>query len=82
MVHDGQTTIDRLLDEDSRETEGKSILEAMLSMPATVNQQMVETRRKELFSVIWEELSLFWSVFPRSLKRNSRIRTKGVRSVL
>lgn len=48
---DGETIIDRLLQDDE-------ILEAMLSMPQKANEDMVENRREELFSFFWEKLDL------------------------
>lgn len=34
------------------------LFEAMLSMPTQMNEEMVESRREEVFSIFWEELSL------------------------
>lgn len=45
------TILDRL-------TEDEEILTAMLSMPKQMNEDMVNSRRKELFEVLWKETGL------------------------
>lgn len=48
---EGDTLIERLNNNDE-------LFEAMLSMPTSVNEEMVESRREELFSIFWEEMSM------------------------
>lgn len=46
-----ESTIQKLLDDEE-------LLSAMLSMPDRVNEKVVEKRREELFSMLWEHTSL------------------------
>lgn len=46
-----KTTIEKLNENDE-------VLEAMLSMPRRMNEQMVQSRRSELFAVLWEETNM------------------------
>lgn len=48
---EAETIIERL----NQDTE---ILEAMLSMPTHLNEEMVESRREEVFAILWEELDM------------------------
>jgi hypothetical protein len=43
-----ETMLDRLM-------ENTEVLDAMLSLPKSTNEQMVESRREELFSIFWEK---------------------------
>lgn len=45
------TILDRLMEDDE-------ILRAMLSMPREMNEDMVESRREELFEGLWAETGL------------------------
>lgn len=46
-----ETVIDKLLEDDE-------VLKAMLQMPDSANEEMVERRREASFSFMWEQTSL------------------------
>lgn len=50
------------LDDDStfieRLNQNEEVFKAMLDMPEEANESMVESRREELFAIIWEETDM------------------------